>query len=60
MNDAIKDAAAHHITKVKDILDFVRNELVEKAKGFTCEKILTPQVRSVCLGKVYLPFIKPY
>merc|ERR1711962_820136 len=43
VNDAIKDAAAHHITKVKDILDFVRNELVEKAKGFTCEKILTPQ-----------------
>merc|ERR1711962_1064102 len=35
VNDAIKDAAAHHITKVKDILDFVRNELVEKAKGIS-------------------------
>jgi len=43
VNDAIKDAAAHHITKVKDILEFVRNELVQRAQGFTCEKILTPK-----------------
>jgi len=40
LNNAIKEAAAKHIGKAKDILSFVQEYLVTHAKNFKCENVL--------------------
>merc|ERR1712168_1050472 len=40
INDAIRAAVKKHVTKVSDVLKFVQEYLVDKAKNFKCENVL--------------------
>ena len=44
VDEAVRSAVEHHITKTQNILDYVKTYLVERANNFKCEDVLSSTV----------------
>ena len=53
VDEAVTSAVKKHITNTQDILDYVKNYLVDRANNFKCEDVLTTKVSQLVMLRVF-------